>query len=93
MTSSILPDRPRFPVFLMLLQCYHSEAAAGAMGRTAWLDAGDEPMTDNAASEVLVAYEAAKQAHLPLAVRFRVGVAAWRACIRIKAGTTLRNRL
>ncbi|MBV9483610.1 MAG: hypothetical protein JO249_23085 [Acidobacteria bacterium] len=35
-------------------------------------------MTDNAASEVLVAYEAAKQAHLPLAVCFRVGVAAGR---------------
>ena len=48
------------------------------MGRRVWLDAGDEPMTDHAAPEVLAAYEAARQAHLPLAICFGMGVAAWR---------------
>jgi len=42
----------------------------------AWDDCSD-PMEDQAAAEVLAAYEAAKRAHLPLAVCFRVGVAAW----------------
>ncbi|MBV8774030.1 MAG: hypothetical protein JO166_17125 [Deltaproteobacteria bacterium] len=47
------------------------------MVRRVWLDAGDEPMTDHAAPEVLAAYDATRQAHLPLAVCFRMGVAAW----------------
>ena len=42
-----------------------------------WGDGESDPMVDRTAAEVLAAYEAAKQAHLPLAVCFRMGVAAW----------------
>jgi len=37
----------------------------------------NDPTTDCAAADVLGAYEAAKQARLPLSVCFRVGIAAW----------------
>jgi hypothetical protein len=43
-----------------------------------WGNWESDPTVDCAAAEVLAAYEAARQAHLPLAVCFRVGVAAWR---------------
>jgi len=43
----------------------------------AWGDWESDPITDRAAEAVLEAYDAAKQAHLPLAVCFRMGVAAW----------------
>ena len=46
------------------------------MDGMAWSD-GTDPIEDQAAAEVLAAYEAAKRAHLPLAICFRVGVAAW----------------
>jgi hypothetical protein len=44
---------------------------------TVWLDCDDEPTTDRAVEDVIAAYEAAKHARLPLAVCFRMGVAAW----------------
>ena len=47
------------------------------MIETAWLDREDDPITDRAVPDVLVAYEAAKQARLPLSVCFRMGVTAW----------------
>jgi hypothetical protein len=48
------------------------------MTSTAWLDREDEDqITDRAVADALVAYEAAKQARLPLSVCFRMGVAAW----------------
>jgi len=42
-----------------------------------WDSWDGDPNTDPAAADVLAAYEAAKHARLPLAVCFRVGVAAW----------------